>query len=92
MNIPFDGNIYFKEALWGTLLTGTIAYSVIALGLYVSFMPKAKQATRVIAALGFNNPANVGLGLVDRDAKDKWEKANNAPFPKEQYDEYALFY
>ncbi|MGH1486835.1 MAG: putative type VI secretion system effector [Cellvibrionaceae bacterium] len=91
-SFPFNAEIYFKESVIGTLLTGVVSYCVIAFGMYVTFAPKAKQATKVIAALGFKDPANTGLGLVDLKAKEQWEKEHGKPFPKEQYDDYALFY
>ncbi|MGH1486834.1 MAG: putative type VI secretion system effector [Cellvibrionaceae bacterium] len=82
----------FPYLLFTALGAGVLAYCVIALGMYVTFAPKAKQATKVIAALGFKDPANTGLGLVDLKAKEQWEKEHGKPFPKEQYDDYALFY
>ena len=72
--------------------TGGLAYLAMVIGIYLFTVPKAKQATQVIAALGFDDAANVGLGTVSFDAKKRWEKEHKRPFPMEQYDEFTLFY
>ena len=64
----------------------------MAFGIYVTFSPKAKLATKVIAALGFDNPANVSTSVVNQEARERWEQENGKPFPSEQYDDYAIYY
>ena len=64
----------------------------MAFGAYVSFVPKARLATQVIAALGFKEPSNVSLGMVSLKAKEQWEQEHGKPFPSEQHDEFAFFY
>ena len=76
----------------GTLFGGGVAYLTMAFGLYVTFTPKAKLATKVIAALGYENPANTDIAFVSLQTTKAWEEKHGKPFPKEKYDDYAIFY
>ena len=76
----------------GTLLGGAVTYLTMAFGIYVIFTPKSKLATKVIAALGFDNSANISTSVINQEARERWEKENGKPFPKEKYDDYAIFY
>ncbi|MGH1486833.1 MAG: putative type VI secretion system effector [Cellvibrionaceae bacterium] len=71
---------------------GALVYVIGVISIYLATVPKSKQATQVIAALGFKDAANIGLGTVSFEAKKKWEAESGKPFPSEQYDEFALFY
>ena len=67
-------------------------YIAMAFGIYVTFISKAKLATKVIAALGYDNPANTDIGFVSLQVQKEWQAKNGKPFPKEQYDGYVNFY
>ncbi len=66
-------------------------YLVAWMGLRISFLPKAKIATKIIAALGYDNPKDQSLAEFDLLAKQQWEKEHGKPFP-ESDDLFVLHY
>ena len=50
----------------------------------VTFLPKARIANRIIAALGYDDPKEVSLAAVSQEAKKQWEEENAKPFPKSE--------
>jgi len=86
------GSIQIISPLITVLGGGVLLYCTMAFGVYVTFIGKAKLATQVIAALGFDDPANVGLGLVSTAAVKQWEEEHGKPFPKDQHDGFAFYY
>jgi hypothetical protein len=86
------GSLQLQEPLIAIAGGGIIAYLAMVLGMFVSYIPKAKLATQVIGALGYQDPANTNL--VDNSLKieEQWEKEHGKPFSNKQYDEFALFY
>ena len=81
----------FKEAFIGTLGAGVFLYAVMSFGAYVSFVPKARLATKVLAALNFDDPPNASVGEVSLEVKEKWEKEHDKPFVN-PYDDFTYFY
>ncbi len=74
-----------------SLLGGGLMYLTVWLGLRISFLPKAKIATKIIAALGYDNPKDQSLAEFDLLAKQQWEKEHGKPFP-ESDDLFVLHY
>jgi hypothetical protein len=63
-------------------IAGVLMYLVMVLGMFVSYIPKAKLATQVIGALGYDDPANTNLVDNSLNIEEQWEKEHSKPFPK----------
>ncbi|MGH1441594.1 MAG: putative type VI secretion system effector [Cellvibrionaceae bacterium] len=70
---------------------GGLAYLTAWLGLRISFLPKAKIANNIIAALGYEDPKEISLAYESEKAKKRWEEEHGKPFP-ESDDLFVLHY
>ena len=86
-HLPFKSQVQVPIILGG----GGISYFLMAFGAYVSFVPKARLATKVLAALGFKDAENASVGEVSLEVKEKWEKEHGKPFVN-PYDDFTYFY
>ena len=71
--------INFFVALGGGYV---LIYFLLVIGLHISYLPKARIANKIIAALGYDDPKEVSLAAVSQEAKKQWEEENGKPFPK----------
>jgi len=64
----------------------------MAFGAYITLVPKAQDATLVIAALGYKDAANVSLPLNSELAKLQWTEDHGKPFLENKDDDFVLYY